>query len=339
MRRLAPVLAASLALAACGSGPEPASDSPYRLTAERLLRLGDSPARELAFSGDGAFLATSNAAGMVALWPLGRRGRPRLIHQPPVSSLAVSSDGALVATGSYDGAVRLWRAADLGLLRTLPTGGGTLWSVALSPDGAGVAAGGEDKVVRIWRIADGTLLHRLAGHSLNIWKLAYSPDGRILASSSFDRDVRLWDSTSGAPLRVLKGHEQAAVGLAFSPDGKLVASSGDDSTIRLWRAADGAPLRTIAAGNHIYRLAFSPDGRLLASSGRARGGVGTFFHQLTGGISPGPVVRLWRVADGALLAAAPQPEDGMSIAYSPDGRWLATASEDGTATLWKIERR
>jgi WD40 repeat protein len=308
------------------------------LVPERRLVLGDQPAREVAFSPDGAILATSDADGIVALWPTRKRGRPRLIRQPPVASLAFAPDGATVATGSYDGKVRLWRVADAALLRVLP-GNGTVWSVAFSPDGHRLASGGEDKLVHLWDAATGKPLAALAGHSLNIWKVAFSADGRTLASSSFDHDIRLWDAASGKPLRILAGHKEAVVGLAFSRDGHRLASGSDDSTIGLWRTTDGARLRTIEAGNHIYAVSFSPDGRLLASAGRARRAVGTFLHQLTGGIAPGPVLRLWDTRRGTLLAAAPEPEDAMFVAFSPDGHWLATASEDGSVTLWKIEKR
>jgi WD40 repeat protein len=333
-----PLAAGFLLLAACGSAPSPTPGSPVRLQLERRLTLGDQPAREIAFSPDGAILATSSADGTLALWPTHAKGKPRLIRQPPIASLAFAPDGASIATGSYDGAVRLWRVPDGKPIRTLRAGG-TQWSVAVSPDGTQVAAGGEDKLLRTWRAADGRLLHALPGHSLNVWKVKFSPDGRTLATSSFDRDIRLWDVASGRPLRTLKGHEQAIVGLDFSPDGRLLASGSDDSTVRLWRLPGGAPVRTIEAGNHTYAVAFSPDGQTLATAGRARGGVGTFVHQVTGGVAAGENVRLWRVADGALLATASEPEDALFVAWSPDGKWLATATEAGRVSLWRLARR
>lgn len=331
------LLAALLLVASCGSEPAVAPHSPLRLTLERRLLLGEQPARELAFSPDGAMLATSSADGMIALWPTHRRGKPRLLRHPGgAAALAFSADGKRLATGGYDGNVMLWDPAAGKAVQTLHGAEGTVWSVALSPDGRRVAGGGEDKSVHLWDAGTGRTLARLRGHSLNIWKVLFSPDGKTLASSSFDRTVRLWDAATGRALRILAGHGQAIVGLAYSRDGRVLASGSDDSTVRLWRAADGAPLRRMEAGNHVYSVAFSPDGKLLAGSGRARGGLGTFVHQATGLVGPGQV-RLWSVPDGRLLAAAAQPEDALSIAFSRDGLWLATASEDGTVSLWRIE--
>jgi len=141
-------------------------------------------------------------------------------------------------------------------------------------------------------------------------------------------------------VRRLPGHDEATVNLAFSPDGRLLASGGDDSTIRIWRVADGRQLRRLTGGsNHVYAVAFSADGRWLASGGRARGAAGTFWHQLTGAGAKGPAVRLWRVADGALQATLEHSDDVMALAFSPDGRTLATASADGSNSIWRLAPR
>lgn len=341
MRARRVLLAAALLLAACGAGlwlwtsqpaPVPVANSPVALAIDKRLQFGPVPARELAFSRDGVLAAT---------WADGRVlvGGAAARHPGGAASVAFSADGATLATGGYDGNIRLWAVDGMRLLRTIAIGQGTIWSLGFSPDGTRLASGGEDRLVRVWNVADGKPLAALAGHRLNIWKVRYSPDGKWLASSSFDHDIRLWDASTGRLARILTGHRQAVVGLAFSPDGALLASGSDDSTVRIWRASDGAPLRTLEAGNHTYDVAFSPDGTRLATSGRARGALGTFVHGAIGGWKPGDVVHLWRVADGALLAAGRQPDDAMYVAFAPDGGHLATASEDGSVTFWRIGRR
>jgi WD40 repeat protein len=179
----------------------------------------------------------------------------------------------------------------------------------------------------------------LRGHERNIWAVQFSPDGKQLASGSFDHTARLWDSATGKPLKTLRGHEQAVVSLAFSPDGKLLATSGDDSTIRLWRMPDGAALRTVNSGNHTYSVAFSPDGKWLISGGRARGTIGTFWHQKTGSGGMTTPVQVRRRSDMAVVAVLPHPDDVMGTAFSLDGRWLVTSGEDNRFRLWALRER
>ena len=333
--------AAALLVAGCGGAPEQATTG-ERLEAalEATWPTEGAPARQAAFSRDGALIATSDASGRVTIRrALDGRETARFEHQGGATAVAFAPDGATLYSAGYDGKVRTW---DLGAKRAgavFEGAGGTIWSVDVSPDGARIAAAGEDANIRLWQAGKAAPALTLAGHGRNIWKVRFSPDGKRLASGSFDRSVRLWDAATGAPLKTLEGHEQAVVGLDFSRDGRLLATSGDDSTIRLWRVEDGAALRTIDVGNHVYEVAFSPDGRWLASGGRARSALGTLWHQLTGGGRMAAPVRLWRTGDAAMVAALPHPDDVMHLDFSPDGRRLVTASEDGAARLWRLSER
>ncbi|HEX8239009.1 MAG TPA: WD40 repeat domain-containing protein [Allosphingosinicella sp.] len=336
MKRLA--FLAALLLAACGSAPQPVATGPLlkaRLAAR--FRDSDAPGRGAAFSPDGRLLATSSASGLVVLRRMPGLGIVRRLDHPGgATALAFAPGGAWLATSGYDGTVRLWDVATGRALRSLEGARGTLWTLDVSPDGKRLAAAGEDGIIRIWNPDDGRLAARLAGHSRNIWEVRYSPDGRRLASGSFDSTVRLWDSATGAALATLTDHDEAVVGLDWSPDGRLLATGGDDSTILVRRSADGKALRRLLVGNHAYKLDFSPDSRWLANAGRARSGLGTLWHGVTGGGGAGESVRFWRVADGALVEALKMPEDVMHIGFSPDGRWLVASADDGVITLWKL---
>lgn len=336
----AALLAFAALIAVDPGGPnrvEAEADSPLRAELHRRLALGPAPARQLAFSADGRLFAASSADGAIRLWRIGEPGPPEFLdHEGGATSLAFSSDGRLLVSGGYDGRLRLWRTEDGRPLHTLPGHQGTIWSVDITSDGERVASGGEDRIVRLWRSRDGALLEAMPGHRLNIWSIRFTPDGRTLASSSFDHDIRLWDGRSGAPIRILEGHEEAVVGIDISPDGALLASGADDSTIRLWRLADGAHLLTLRGSSHVYSVDFSADGNWLASAGRAHGALRTLWHQATSLGGAGPAVRLWSLPDGKALQALDHAGDSGSAAFSPDGRWLAAAGDDGGLSIWRL---
>jgi WD40 repeat protein len=315
-----------------------ASSGP-RLTATPVKQWENegSPTRQSAFSPDGRLLATSNAAGDVTIM---RTSDWRVVRKLKVpggaTSLAFARDGGRLFTAGYDGIVRTWRLSDGHLTSQYQGAQGTLWTIDPRPDGRELAAAGEDGIVRFWSLETGTA-RSLKGHARNVWTVSYGPDGKTLASGSFDKSVRIWRD-GNAQAQILSGHDQAVVGLDISPDGKLLATGGDDSTLRLWRTGDGQAVQLLHAGNHVYDVEFSPDGKWLVTAGRARGGPGTLWHQLTGiggTVSP---THIWRVADGAAIAALPDVDDVMFATFSPDQRYLLTSGEDAVR-LWRLEPR
>jgi WD40 repeat protein len=348
MRRALLIALALLLLAAAvaayllsgGPVPEPVTAGP-RLVAARAVsfRASAAPARQAEFSSDGRWLINTSVDGTVLIHSIpDLRLVRRFEHRGGATSLALAPDKSWLATAGYDGAVRLWDVASGRLRRELKGGESTVWTLDLSPDGRTLAAAGEDKTIRLWDVPSGRLLRTLRGHERNVWEVRFSPDGRRLASAGFDKTVRLWDSATGAALGTLRDQEEAVVGLDWSPDGRLLASGGDDETIRIRRAADGRTMRILRVGNHAWKLGFSPDSAWLANAGRARSALGTFWHGLVGGGGEVATIRLWRVADGALVAALPSAEDVDHVAFSPDGRWLVSTAEDGLVTLWALRR-
>jgi WD40 repeat protein len=149
--------------------------------------------------------------------------------------------------------------------------------------------------------------------------LAFSPDGASPASGSFDRSIKLWDVRSGRVDRTLAGHPSGQVkGMSFSPGGDVIASAGADR-VRLWDVRSGESLKALPSDRGVLAVAFSRHGSTLA----AAGGLG---------------IRLWDAHRGQLVRDLPGTADGLwtSLAFSPDGRYLAGGGSDRAARLWDV---
>jgi WD40 repeat protein len=288
----------------------------------------------VAFSPDGKTLASGSDDKSMRLWDVASHrqlGRPLTGHTDSVFSVAFSPDGKTLVSGSDDKSVRLWDVASHGLVGSPLTGHiAAISSVAFSPDGKTLASSSDDKSVRLWDVAS----HRLAGSPLTghtAGSAAFSWDGTTLATGSEDKSVRLWDVAShrlvGSPLTE---NTDAVISVAFSPDGKTLAAGSFDGSMRLWEVASHRPVGPPLTGRTgaVISVAFSPDGKTLAS------------------LSASASVRLWDVASRRLLGDLltddtgavfrEQYGGGPGLAFSPDGKTLASLSWDDSVRLWDV---
>jgi WD40 repeat protein/transcriptional regulator with XRE-family HTH domain len=290
------------------------------------------------FSPDGRMLATSGADRTARLWRTAD-GRPlaRLTgHTASVDSVDFSPDGKLLATGSQDRTARLWNVADGAPVAVLSGHGAEVRTVAFSPDGRTLASGGQDQRVVLWDTARHTPRVTLTGHGTNVYSVAFDPRGGQLAAAGESGRISLWDpDPAQGPL---SGHTDRVNDVAFSPDGGWLATVSNDRDTVLWDLARHVRRRTLATGTGPVRaVAFSPDGRILATAA----GVSP---DSTGGPArpPSPqdqALTLYDLVDGGRpIRLTGHAERVTDVAFSPDGRVLATASADKTVIVWDTAR-
>jgi dipeptidyl aminopeptidase/acylaminoacyl peptidase len=156
------------------------------------MRGGHSSAvSSVAFSPDGAWLASGSWDGSVKLWRMSDGALVRtLSNLSAVSSIAFSPDGRLLVSGGGNGIIRIWRVSDGARVRTLR--GHTDWvtSAAFSPDGAWLASGSWDRTIRLWRVSDGALLQTYDQEtSTGAYSIQFSPNGQLFGYGRWDATV------------------------------------------------------------------------------------------------------------------------------------------------------
>jgi WD40 repeat protein len=196
--------------------------------------------RALAWSPDGATLATAGSDGRVRLWNSKEpQGKLLCDRHAGTHCLAFAPTSGLLAVG-HGRQVELWDVAAGRLMRTLSGHGETVRCLAFSADGAVLASGADDWRVRLWDVAAGRDKGVLSGHTAAVSALSFCRDGQTLASGGHDATVRLWHLPTLQELFSLEGHRGKVHAVAFSPDGRVLASGGEGPSgvgeVYLWRA-------------------------------------------------------------------------------------------------------
>jgi WD40 repeat protein len=283
---------------------------------------------DVAFSPDGRRIVSSSWDKTAMIWDAatGREIHTLKGHASVVFSAAFSPDGRRIVTGSWDQTAKIWDAETALEILTLKGHTAFVRRVAFSPDGHRVATASEDNTARVWDAERGQEIPTLRGHARDVNSIAFRPDGQRLVTGSEDRTAKVWDTATGRLILSLggKGGVSALPGVwsvAFSPDGKRIVTGGQDKLAKVWDAETGQELLALDHTNAVLSAVFSPDGKLIAA------GVGWYGEQRVG------EVKVWDTATGQLRFTL-QATPAWAVAFSPDGKHLATGSASGAVKLW-----
>ena len=306
----------------------------------------------VAFSPDGRLIATGSHDGLVRFWEpaSGNQARaPIQVRQAAITGLVFSPDGTLLGVVSASGhaengvgAVDLWNMSS-GKSRAVPlVHNGTVSRLAFCPDVLRFLTVNADGAAQLWDLAackpaGPALLHPSGGIAAR-----FSPDGRTVVTGSADGVARFWDAASGDPLvGTLPRHRGQLRDLAFSPDGNTIVAVGgpdESGTICVWQTPRSLS-RPASKERRIFARSNWALNDTLPWYGRQ---FVTFSPDATAVLSGGKngSARLLSAANARPLCAPLRNDfDRVYItAYSPDGRLVATASQDvsaiGDARLW-----
>lgn len=272
----------------------------------------------IAYSPDGAVLASAGADNTIKIWQTANGKCQRSIYCKNfwITSISFSTDGKTLAAGCDDGMLRIWRIADGIMVQSSITG--VMRCVVHSPDGKYLAAANDSGDIFVYQLGNDMILNtagQLAQMS-SISALAFSKDSRYLASGDFYGEMKIWRLSDWSDLKSFQGHDGTVWGLQFTSDGTKLVSASSDFTAKVWRVSDATCLLTMTHPVWVDCLALSPDNTTLAT-----------------GCDDG-VIRYWRMSDGYMMGESDDTGSILAVKYSNDGATLASGNSEGKLDFW-----
>jgi WD40 repeat protein len=284
---------------------------------------------------NGEFLAIAYESGIVMIWsiPTGEQITTILAanHHVDPAYISFSHDSTLLAYSSDDEnvGVQIYETETWTEMNGLQGFTYPVWTVAFSPDSTTLAFGGRSSSPRVWNILTNTL-EFFGEEGTYIERLEFSTDGESLFTMSRSQGITRW-STLDWTLQSSEEYIRSR-NIAVSPDGSVLVAA-QYNIITLYDSTTFEEIREITlegSGDRFIPvvgwIAISPDGERLALTS----GENTSFD----GDQTNPRISLWDMNTGELLQQADTARQLESVAFSPDGRLIATGDITGDIMLW-----
>ncbi len=335
------LLVLALVLVACGSTqtgsstPTPAHTTPG--TTVNTYRGHSYGIGKVAWLPDGKYIVSGDFEHNIRVWEAMTGKLIRSFNMGRDSTdFVLSPDGKYIAAGFADQTVKV---LDIMTGRTLLTYTG-ISTFAWSPDGKYIASDNDLTMqVRDAKTGETKFTYKIPPKTEIDTRFGFlwSPDSKYIAVGDITKTVLVLDAMTGKVRSTYSGHTEVGAGpVAWSPDGRYIISASWDLTNQVWEAMTGRHVHTFQGASAV--AAWSPDGKYIALGGIFKQG-----EQATDSDSNAHVLdaTTWRtlltytghmktfVKDNVVY-----PQSVTSIAWSPDGKYIASGSSDKTVQVW-----
>ncbi len=326
--------------------PQAFAKPPEKPTLVAKFNHGPSPINSVAFSPvDASLVASAGRDGIIKLWNRNNTNDPVVTLTHPVNhdyihldcSINFSPDGELLASIGNGADLILWDVASGTKVNTIK---GNFGSFCFSPDRNQLATLYKyGKEVKLWNIRNLKKITEVATLPFNqakrvnsyTWTVDISPDGKLIAIGYANGTVNVWNLQTKQHVKTLKTTFADMEILKFSPDNRFLVCSGPEGYTRdgvlykghaamryiMWSLSEWQRHNEVQNG-YIESFAFSPDGKMCARTN-------PLYYR---------GVEIWSTASGATITSLPMRS--RDVSFSPDGKMIATAGEEGILHLWEF---